>query len=42
MIGRMLQRHLLDLDPAAALTTTHPQDIVYEIDPSTRTRRDIR
>ena len=34
MIGRMLQRHLLGLDPAQALARTHPNDLVYAIDPS--------
>jgi broad specificity phosphatase PhoE len=36
MIGRMLQRHLLGLAPQAALTRTHPHDVVYQIDPTSR------
>jgi probable phosphoglycerate mutase len=36
MIGRMLQRHLLGLDPHVAVTRAHPHDVVYRIDPDTR------
>jgi broad specificity phosphatase PhoE len=32
MIGRMLLRNLLELDPAEALKTRQPHDIVYRID----------
>jgi broad specificity phosphatase PhoE len=42
MIGRMLQRHLLGLDPAAALARSHPQDVVYQIDVASRTCRELR
>jgi probable phosphoglycerate mutase len=42
MIGRMLQRHLLGLDPHMALACSHPNDVIYRIDPSTRIRRELR
>lgn len=32
MIGLMLVRNLLDLDPEAALAMTHPHDVVYRMD----------
>ncbi|MEV4515589.1 histidine phosphatase family protein [Dactylosporangium sp. NPDC049525] len=41
MIGRMLQRHLLGLEPHAALARSHPHDLVFEIDPATRECRDL-
>ncbi|GAB3844554.1 histidine phosphatase family protein [Dactylosporangium cerinum] len=41
MIGRMLQRHLLDLAPQAALARAHPHDVVFQIDPATRECRSI-
>jgi hypothetical protein len=34
MIGRMLQRHRLGLDPQVALARSHPHDVVFEIDPA--------
>lgn len=37
MIGRMLQRHLLGLDAAAALARSHPHDVVFEINTVART-----
>jgi broad specificity phosphatase PhoE len=36
MIGRMLQRRLLGLDAQAALTRSHPQDVVFRIGPASR------
>jgi broad specificity phosphatase PhoE len=39
MVGRLLQRHLLGLDPAAALARDHPHDVLYAIDPAARTCR---
>jgi len=42
MIGRLVQRHLLGLDPASALATAQPNAVIYAIDPLTRTRRDLR
>ncbi|GAA3256872.1 histidine phosphatase family protein [Dactylosporangium siamense] len=36
MIGRMLQLHLLGLDPQAALARSHPHDVVFQIDPASR------
>jgi broad specificity phosphatase PhoE len=36
MIGRMLLRHLLALDPHAAVYRPHPHDVVFQIDPATR------
>jgi broad specificity phosphatase PhoE len=41
MVGRMLQRHLLGLDPATALTRAHPHGVVLEIDPHARTCREL-
>jgi broad specificity phosphatase PhoE len=32
MIGRMLLRHLLQLDTADALTWDHPHDVIYRVD----------
>jgi probable phosphoglycerate mutase len=42
MIGRMLQRHLLGLDPAEALRRRHPHDAVYAINPAEHTWRELR
>jgi probable phosphoglycerate mutase len=42
MIGRMLLRHLLDLDPDAALAWVHPHDVIYATDPNTRTIHELR
>jgi broad specificity phosphatase PhoE len=42
MIGRMLLRHLLDLDPLDALNRGHPHDVVYEVNPRTGTVRELR
>jgi broad specificity phosphatase PhoE len=42
MIGRMVQRHLLGLDPHAALTRSHPHDLVYRIDPGAGECRPVR
>jgi broad specificity phosphatase PhoE len=42
MIGRMLQRHLLAQDPTKALAGSHPQDVVYQINTTTRTRTELR
>jgi broad specificity phosphatase PhoE len=39
MVGRLLQRHLLGLDPATALTRGHPHDVIFEIDPRTKAVR---
>jgi broad specificity phosphatase PhoE len=33
MIGRMLRRHLLGLDPDEALAGVQPHDVIYSIDP---------
>ncbi|MET7427339.1 histidine phosphatase family protein [Dactylosporangium sp. NPDC005555] len=41
MIGRMLQRHLLRLDPQAALALAHPHDVVFQIDPASQECRTI-
>ncbi|GIE98794.1 histidine phosphatase family protein [Paractinoplanes rishiriensis] len=41
MIGRMLQRHLLGLDPHLAVCQTHPHDVVYRIDPAGRQREPL-
>jgi broad specificity phosphatase PhoE len=41
MIGRMLQRHLLGLDPQAALTRPHPHDVIFQIDPDSRECRHL-
>jgi broad specificity phosphatase PhoE len=42
MIGRMLQRHLLGLDPDEALARVHPNDVVYSIDPRARAVQELR
>jgi broad specificity phosphatase PhoE len=42
MIGRMLQRHLLGLDPHQVLTQTHPNDVIYQIDPNAIARHELR
>lgn len=42
MIGRMLQRHLLGLDPRDALTRAQPNDVVFAIDPGTRVMLQVR
>jgi broad specificity phosphatase PhoE len=42
MIGRMLQRCLLGLDTATALARSHPHDVVYRIDPATRSCSEVR
>jgi broad specificity phosphatase PhoE len=42
MTGRMLQRHLLSLDPHEALASAHPHDVVYAIDPATGARQTLR
>lgn len=41
MIGRMLLRQLLDLDSRDALGRRHPHDVVYEVDPRTRSVREL-
>ena len=40
MIGRMIQRHLLDLDVEQALATRHPHGLVYSLRPGLG-RRDV-
>lgn len=42
MIGRMLQRHLLGLDPDDALTRTHPHGVIFSIDPKARAVEQLR
>jgi broad specificity phosphatase PhoE len=42
MIGRMLQRCLLGLEPSEALAIRHPHDVIYAIDPQTAVRRELR
>jgi broad specificity phosphatase PhoE len=42
MIGRMLQRHLLGLDPHQALAHTDPNDVIYQIDPNAKARHELR
>jgi broad specificity phosphatase PhoE len=42
MIGRMLRRHLLGLDPDEALAAVHPQDVIYSTDPRTRAIHHLR
>jgi probable phosphoglycerate mutase len=37
MIGRVLLRNLLQLDPAEALTSDHPHDVIYRVDIANRT-----
>jgi len=41
MIGRMLQRHLLDLNPQVALARSHPHDVVFQVDPASRECRNL-
>jgi broad specificity phosphatase PhoE len=41
MIGRMLLRHLLQLDPEVLLGWRHPHDVVYEIDVAARIVHEI-
>jgi broad specificity phosphatase PhoE len=41
MVGRMLLRHLLGLDPAAALARTLPHEVVIEIDPRAGLCREV-
>jgi broad specificity phosphatase PhoE len=41
MIGRMLQRHLLGVDPQAALARPHPHDVVFQIDPDSQEYRHV-
>jgi probable phosphoglycerate mutase len=41
MIGRMLQRHLLGIEPGQALASKHPQNVVYSLHPGPRTRATI-
>lgn len=41
MFNRMLQRHLLRIDPHQALTNRHPNDVVYEFDPYRCSRRTL-
>jgi broad specificity phosphatase PhoE len=41
MVGRMLLRHLLGLDPAAALARTLPHEVVLEIDPGAGLCREV-
>jgi probable phosphoglycerate mutase len=36
MIGRMLRRHLLGLEPHEALACAHPNDVIYWIDPTAK------
>jgi probable phosphoglycerate mutase len=42
MLGRMLMRRLLGVDPATALGWSQPNDVVYQIDPRRRTRTAVR
>jgi broad specificity phosphatase PhoE len=42
MIGRMLLRNLLDLQPLEALTYGHPHEVIYRVDPAARTLDEIR
>jgi broad specificity phosphatase PhoE len=37
MIGRMLLRNLLRVDPEVLQTWSHPQGVVYQIDLASRT-----
>jgi probable phosphoglycerate mutase len=37
MVGRLVRRQLLGLDPAAAMGLHHPHDVIFRIDPGTRT-----
>ena len=36
MIGRMLLRNLLEVDPEVALTWSHPHDVIYRVDVADR------
>ena len=36
MIGRMLLRNLLQVDPEVALTWNHPHDVIYRVDVASR------
>jgi broad specificity phosphatase PhoE len=42
MVGSMLQRHLLGLDPRDAPARVHPHDVIYAIDPRTRAIEQLR
>lgn len=42
MIGRMLLRNLLDLEPADALAYDHPHDVIYRIDMTAKFVDEIR
>lgn len=42
MIGRLLLRHLLGLDPQAALDRSLPHDVVFRIDGGTREARAVQ
>jgi len=42
MIGRMLVRNLLDLDPAGALAYDHPHEVIFRVDVTAKTLREIR
>jgi probable phosphoglycerate mutase len=42
MIGRMLHRHLLGLDPYEALARVQPNDVIFRIDPGARSIRQLR
>lgn len=42
MIGRMLLKQLQHLDPPTALAVSHPNDVVYAVNPVTRVRTAIR
>jgi probable phosphoglycerate mutase len=41
MIGRMLLRNLLGLDPLIALARRHPHDVVYVVEPSSGVLREL-
>jgi broad specificity phosphatase PhoE len=42
MIGRVLRRHLLGLEPHEALACAHPNDVVYRIEPTTKAVHALR
>jgi hypothetical protein len=42
MIGRLLQPHLLCLDPSEVLAGRHPHDVVCAINRQTCLRRELR
>ncbi|MFD1051348.1 histidine phosphatase family protein, partial [Kibdelosporangium lantanae] len=42
MIGRVLLRNLLDLDPADILDRAQPNGVVYEVDAAARTLTEVR